>query len=364
MKHAGFKQHSFDRCLYYHLGADGSLDCIMIVHVDDFMATYSESFSVSVLESLFTWGSVTHVSPDTPGEYRGKEVTMVQDGDKLYYKITQEKFLATLQSGKIKKSRASAEDKRLNDDERKEFRSVCGCLQWLSGQTRPDLCAVTSLVRRGTEGEVSDLKQLYDALEFAKSTKDKGIVFLDIPINRASVVVTFADSSWANADQLKSQFGVLVMVCPPQVSEKTCFGHLFDWKSGRSPRVCRSTLAAEACAADEGADRGSFLNLVLSELLYLKPAYKGAQRLNAMLCTDARSLYDSLISENPGLSDKRSMIQVRSVQQTFLPRSIRWVPTNLQHSDGLTKVDDELRFRLLEWCQKPWAQLVEEHKPV
>ena len=39
VKGASFQQHSFDRCFYTHRGEDGLLDCLMIVHVDDFMAS-------------------------------------------------------------------------------------------------------------------------------------------------------------------------------------------------------------------------------------------------------------------------------------------------------------------------------------
>ena len=56
------------------------------------------------------------------------------------------------------------------------------------------------------------------------------------------------------------------------------------------------------------------------------------------------------------------MVELRSVQQVFEPRSVRRVPTHLMHSDGLTKVDDGLMLALLKWCQAPWAQLVEEQQ--
>ena len=45
-------------CLFYHISEDdGSLGAVLIVHVDDFMCTYSESFPLQLLEDLFEWGS-------------------------------------------------------------------------------------------------------------------------------------------------------------------------------------------------------------------------------------------------------------------------------------------------------------------
>ena len=135
--------------------------------------------------------------------------------------------------------------------------------------------------------------------------------FLAIPVNKASVIVTFADSSWANAAKHSSQFGVMLVLCPPQVTEVISNCHVLDWKSGRSARICRSTLAAEACAADEGNDRACYINMVMTELLHKQPAYKGEMRLRALHTTDAKSLYDALVGENVRLSEKRATMNIR-----------------------------------------------------
>jgi hypothetical protein len=354
-----FKQHSFDRCLYYHLGEDNLLDCLLIIHVDDVLATYSETFQVNILANMFQWGSVTHVSLETPGEYRGKEITMFEKDGKKCYRVTQKAFISKLTPGSLPTGRLQ-KPLKLTDEERKEFRSVCGCLQWLAGQCRPELCAPTSLSHKGADTDVHDLKVLYECLDFTKKTPDSGIVYPAVPLNRASTLIAYSDASWSNASNFKSQFGALVMICPAQVSEKTSYGFLVDWKSGRTQRVCRSTLASEACASDEAADRCCFTNLVLTELLYGEPAFRGEMRMNSFLCTDAKSLYDCLVSENPALADRRSMVQVRSVQQNFPPERIRWVPTRLQFSDGLTKADQKLREAMRNWCQHPWAQIKDD----
>ena len=154
-----------------------------------------------------------------------------------------------------------------------------------------------------------------------------------------------------------SQYGVIVTLTPSQVSEAVTPCAVVDWKSGRSARVCRSTLASEACAADEGTDRGSHINAALSEILYLKPAHQLGSRMSQKQCTDCKSLYDCVIAENPAVSDRRSLLQIRSVQQSVHPHGMHWVPTTKMHADGLTKEDKRLRDALNLWLRSPWAQL-------
>ena len=221
------------------------------------------------------------------------------------------------------------------------------------------MASTASLSHRGTETDINDLKRLHDTLKYAKATADSGLVFPAIPFTKASTIVTFADSGWANAAKFSSQFGVMIALCPAQVTEKTSHGFILDWKSGRSARICRSTFAAEACAADEGTDRSTYLNMMITELLYQKPAFYGEMRMNAVHITDAKSLYDCLVAENPVLSEKRATMNIRSVQQVLLPSQIRWVPTHLMIADGLTKYDQKLQKVLRTWCNDPVVQLKE-----
>ena len=99
VKAANFKQHSFDRCFYYHLNQNTCcVDCLLICHVDDFMATYSGMFGLGKLESLFSWGSTTKITPETQGEYRGKEIIIIYENGKYKYKVSQKTFCDNLRS--------------------------------------------------------------------------------------------------------------------------------------------------------------------------------------------------------------------------------------------------------------------------
>jgi hypothetical protein len=179
-------------------------------------------------------------------------------------------------------------------------------------------------------------------------------------LNKGTTILAYGDASWCNAANYTSQFGVIIVLCPPQVSEQTCQALVIDWKSGRMQRVARSTLAAEAHAADEAADRACYANYHISELLHNQPSFKCGVKMPMKQATDAKSLYDCLTSENPSTLEKRSMVSIRSVQQAMSPKEVHWIPTTLMHCDGLTKIDPKLQQALTKWCQRPWCQIREE----
>ena len=106
-------------------------------------------------------------------------------------------------------------------------------------------------------------------------------------------------------------------------------------------------------AADEAVDRTYYLNLFLSEVLTGKPAHRTEPLFQHLHATDAKSLYDVLISENPNLADKRSLVNVRAVQEVLSPNHLHWVPTHLMRADGLTKLSLALLQELHQWLQKP-----------
>ncbi|CAJ1360959.1 unnamed protein product [Effrenium voratum] len=179
------------------------------------------------------------------------------------------------------------------------------------------------------------------------------IIMQDIPVNKDSVLLTYTDSSWANAERSTSQIGVLVTLTVPDIAEKEGKVSIMDWRSCRIPRVCHSTLAAEAVAADEGADRSSFVNMCLSQILHNIPAHRAGCRMNFLQATDAKSLYDCISSDAPSTTDKRSLVSIRAVQETVVAKQCHWVPTGYMHADGLTKADVNLRLTMREWLNNP-----------
>ena len=277
-------------------------------------------------------------------------------------KISMHKFIETVEPYKISRGRV-AKDPALTDQERRDFRSVSGCLQWLGSQARPELCPAVSLSNHGLETEIGHLKTLYETVDYVKSTPFQGITIQDVPMNKSTLLVTYTDASWNNAAHSASQQGILVVATSPEATSRTCRASLLDWRSSRSQRVCRSTLAAEASSADEGSDRAAFLNMLIAEVFYNQPAWKIGSRLDHIQVTDARSLYDCIIPPNLSLTDKRSLVNVRAVQEEVRPDQMWWVPTTLMFSDGLTKLNTNLRSTLADWLMSPFVKLREAEGP-
>ncbi|CAK9056155.1 unnamed protein product [Durusdinium trenchii] len=355
----GFIVHSFDRMMFWYPDPDNA-PCpaaVLICYVDDFLITFNTSFPFQQFVDSFKWGSQQFLEQGSPLVFKGKEIHLEQTGDVQTLRIVQETFITNLEMGQVGKKQNKAEV--LASHVWPEFRSISGCLQWLSGQTRLDISSAVSLSNRGQETTYADLDCLYKTLQHVKDTSKLGIRLYPGPIDESTVVMAYSDASWANAQGSASQRGQIITLAPATVTEKPCYGGLMYWKSSRSKRVCRSTLAAEAVSADSAADRLAYVQYALGELVFGVAAHRVGPRLRALLATDCKSLYDSVSSPNPTVEDKRSLVNIRSIQEVVSRNTIHWIPTALQMADSLTKVSADLRDTLLSWLQKPVIHLRE-----
>eukprot|EP00913_Durusdinium_trenchii_P034688 g32450.t1 len=308
--HGKMVQHRYDRMMFLKRDQAGLLQVILIVHVDDFLVAHREDYDLEEIKAAFTWGSQTALNPDNEIVFRGKEIRMAKKGSVTTLQVTQKAFIKEIDDAPTIKKK---EHTSLTPSEWQEFRSVTGSLQWLAGQTRPDAAAITSLSNKGRETTTKELSELYEFIKVVKLTESLGLSYYPVPWNRATTIVGYSDSSWANAPGHKSQMGVLVMVTSPECTQKKCPASVLDWKSTRSPRVTRSTLASEANAMDERADRCVFTNYFMTHLLWPEVA-NDQLKMSHLQATDCRSLYDAVISPAPSLTEKRTIVTVMSIQ--------------------------------------------------
>ena len=221
-----------------------------------------------------------------------------------------------------------------------------------------------SLANKGNESTLSDLKALYGLMDHFLRTSQDGLVFKGIPLNKDTLLVTYGDCSWCNAQDYKSQEGLLTCLTAKEAlsPDGPADAGMVDWKSTRTPRVVRSTLAGEAYAADDAIDRGVYTNQSLCELIFGEKAspLSNPQFLRHLHATDCKSLFDAAIAANFQTEEKRVGLTIRPIQETVGPQDMRWVPTGSMHADGLTKASDTLRQQFLEWIRNPTVQLRSE----
>ena len=130
---------------------------MVLVYVDDFLMCFHETYDISVLKGMFKWGEWTDVRKGI--KFKGKELVLVQQPNgELCVRVTQTEFTRNSSVGKITRDRSHG-NPLLTPAEMTEFRSCSGCLQWLAGQTRPDLAAGVSLAGPSKQGDRDDSRR-------------------------------------------------------------------------------------------------------------------------------------------------------------------------------------------------------------
>ena len=353
-----YSRHDFDKMMFVKRDGSGAPISVILIYVDDFIGIYRSDYDISEVHSLFKWGSLQTFEEETPVVFKGKELTLKKSQGRYTLKITMEKFINGLDHGRLPRGRAQ-QSPTLSADEQKEFRSASGCLQWAATQCRPEIAPTISLANHGQNTSIKDLKDLYEALAYLKETPKQGLLMQDVPFTEDMMLLAYSDASWANAANSGSQIGIVVGITSKDVKRFPQKFSVIDWRSSRATRVCRSTLAAEASAGDEASDRLAFLNMMVSELMYNEPSHKVGCRMEFAQATDAKSLFDAVISVALNLTDKRSLVNVRAIQENVDAERIHWIPTWCQFADGLTKVDERLRSIFRAWLEAPFAILVD-----
>ena len=121
--------------------------------------------------------------------------------------------------------------------------------------------------------------------------------------------------------------------------------HVLDWRSFRTPRVTRSSLAAEAQAGGQAVDSIDFTcrywHYIMNPDLKLKDLLKASSTLTPIMVTDAKALYDSYHREGVSSSvvDKRVSLEIRVMKEMLeeLNGQLRWMSSERQIADGFTK---------------------------
>ncbi|CAE8634312.1 unnamed protein product, partial [Polarella glacialis] len=261
----GIQEAGLEKDLYVLPGANGPL-MIISTHVDD-LAVARCSSDLQTAEILAALTKELHLREKVlPATYCGKRVEILPHS----IRISQPKAVASLELVQLDSSRKHDADSLLQPSEQILYRSVVGQLLWLATQTRPDLgFAVSHAAQRFSAAKVSDLLQLNSLIKQAQLHSSVCLTFRRglLDLSRATVLA-YGDSAFANAEGLKSQYGVVVVVTTDAeryVTGQYQLGTVWAWSSATVKSVVRSTLAAGAYGISEAAEHGHLLRQLLQQ---------------------------------------------------------------------------------------------------
>jgi hypothetical protein len=324
-----YRIHSLDViCLMLY--DNGKLIAVVIFHVDDMLGAISPKYDWRPLFETFTWGNGWQRLSEGDITWNGRQILRLKDGRVRVHQSEKVKALPIRRVPPI-----TRDDHTLVGPEISEYKSNTGSLRYHSGKTRADVAAPTSLLQKSSP-TLEDPREIYKVVEYLANTSEVGIVFVAVSLD-TGIYVGFGDSSWANAEDLKSQTGTLPVFVDRRALSGTSVGSLHDYKTVRTRRVVRSTLSAEANACDNTVDRMSYYNLFLTEILTGKPSKDRAPFFEQFAVTDCKSLYDAVHQATPSLEEKRC-IDIVGIRDALQKNHLPWLPTAQMLADRLTKL--------------------------
>jgi len=192
-----------DQALFLHF-TNGSLSGLVCLHVDDMLWSGTTEFQQSVIAHIsekFQIGSTeTGIF-----KYVGVNVTNAEK----FIGVDQEHYIRALQEVTISAGRPRSDD--LTDDERREYRSVVGQLNWVATQTRPDiLFEVCLLSSRFESARIDDLMHANKVIRKVKASAVM-LQFLNLRDNQLTIEC-FSDASFGNLKDGGSQGGYVIFI--------------------------------------------------------------------------------------------------------------------------------------------------------
>lgn len=370
----GFVASPFDPCTFV-LVDEKTKETIGLVgvHVDDGLCCGNKEFQrkLQELEKVFPFGSRKNK------EFTFTGLKIAQQPDFSIW-VSQQQYVRDVMPITISSQRRQEPEEVITEDERQSLRAVIGSLQYAAINTRPDLCSRLGwLQSQINKAKVSTLLEANRTLHEAKTYSDVTIKIKHIPIEDLRFVA-FSDASFASEKNPDSHQGMIIMACHSKIGDNQASPiSPMIWHSKKIQKVAVSTLSAEAMALAGAVDSLSWIRLYWAwltdircewqkadrTLLKLPAAYTALPQVDpveeeesntegikdilkrlpkdksSLLTTDCKSLYD-LISRTapPSCQEFRTQLQAKLIKEHLQNGiQIRWVPSQAQIADALTK---------------------------
>ena len=270
MSDMGYTRSVLDPAFFVHRDFKGKPDAMLVLHVDDLMVATNGNpqveKTVELLHKRFPFGEWTKVKDAKEGiNYCGKEIVLdTLDGEQVI-RMRQRGFVdGRLELVPLSNERKKHMDADVTAEEKSDFRSVVGALQWLTTQSRPDIgFMVNQLQKRVNHLKVADL---IEANKVVRIVKQHEVALTFRNLGTDCVMVVWHDSGLFNSvgveldekepehihelgekKKLYSQKGCVVGIVKRTDLERTdavrC--NFLSWRSKTNRRIVQSSFAAE-----------------------------------------------------------------------------------------------------------------------
>lgn len=324
----GYVQSRMDPCLF-KLHQNGQLAGMVAIEVDDLLTAgnHFHEEKMMKLREIYQFGKWVELQKaDNGASFNGRRLQQLPD---YTIKIDMKKFVEErLNQIVLPTARKKMKESEVTEEERKQARMVCGALNWLSKEGRPDASAAASLCSsKINKMKADDILMMNEAVKEIK--ENSGLEIRIQPLSRMRFAVV-TDASFGNSD-FHSQAGQMIISHEVGLREgKKVPANLLWWRSGKLQRVVNLTLAAEAQSLSKGLGdltwalvlfrelqeekmslRDWASNLRHDEILALASAQSDEQLRGCLAIVGAESLFDYLSRETIGGQDRRTAIEVQ-----------------------------------------------------
>ena len=381
LEQVGFTQSPFDPCAFVLTHpVTQKTEGILGIHVDDGLCCGSGYFQTKLQELAKRFPFGCHKKHNFT--FTGLRIEQQTD---FSIHVNQTQYIKDIHSISLTGERRSQPEANVSEAERQSLRALIGSLQYAAVNTRPDLCSRLSWLQSEiNRAKVSTLIEANRFLHEARIHADVKIIVKAIPID-AIRFVAFSDASFASNKTTSSHQGMVIMSCHQKIGQNEWSDvSPLVWHSKKIQRVAVSTLSAESMSLAGAVDVLSWIRLYwgwlrdttlpwkqADQTLLKLPhafaalvpteaddAYTPNQKVqdmlktlpessNAIITTDCKSLYD-LISRTapPACGEFRTQLQAKLIKEHLQNGvQIRWVPSQAQVADSLTKIMDNTMLR-------------------
>ena len=368
---AKLKENHILAACYTYTNESGRLMAIVVTHVDDlfYVLEYEVEWIMDEVRKVLNFGS------EEVQQFRfcGREI--VQD-DSFSIRVTCRDTTLKIKSIPISAQRAKQGPQPTTGEEKEQFMSVTGSLNWVARCARVDLSyRVSELQQHNKDTTVADLKSANKVLAYAKLHPDRGLVFEAGAIDWDDLAVgSIGDASHGQeleeetGEPFRSQGAKLTILAPTDLAttELTKF-HLVAHSSTTLRRVVRATVQAETYQLQLNVEAGDIIRAAIADMMG-RLDHKHWERTAGEFCqhiwfTDCWSTVSALLRPVLGkITDKRLGIEMAALRQSLWRRKgqalgdprvsdavpalhdatdiIRWVDTDVMIADPLTKTMD------------------------